>query len=271
MWADLLVFDYMDEPLDSVLSEDIWNKFDFDAPLEVPTVYERYYEEPIPHEPMLVTLKPGECQEIRHHDCMWAGLCISHEHDETKPLKKDCQMTKKIGAGKSVLRPAIDSTQQQSKQQHHHHHQETSSHRMDSLESDGDSTRPETPQSSESDSDSECDAPIFKHDQISINEKLSECMLTKAAPVSEVTGQLVRSTYMRRKAEATTSTPTTPTTTSASKETEIRNTLSDHCYHINQEGIKRLEHLGVQTPSDSGELSLFFFIYSLFSKIKSFF
>lgn len=69
--------------------------------------------------------------------------------------------------------------------------------------------------------------------------------VTKAVPVSEVTGQLVRF-HDRRKEEDRSQ-------CQVHKETNIRNTLSDHCYHLNQPIGKNLEHLGVQTPTDSGE------------------
>ncbi|XP_063981126.1 transcriptional regulator Myc-like isoform X2 [Diachasmimorpha longicaudata] len=240
----------LEEPLDTVLSDDIWKKFDLDSPLDMyPHHHDRTYEDNVQSE-LYGKDTCYESRKIRHHDCMWAGLCISKEHNRTLPAKKDSQVHRRVPAGRSLL--ISRATPSQQSQTHYQQHR-----RNDSLESDGDSTRPETPQSStESDTESECDVPIFKHDQISINEKLSECMsMTKAAPVSEVTGQLVRKCTERRKVAVNDTTHCNSSSTNiVAMETEIRHTLSDHCYHINQPNMKSMENLGVQTPSDSGEL-----------------
>ncbi|XP_011315036.1 N-myc 2 proto-oncogene protein [Fopius arisanus] len=249
----------LEEPLDTVLSDDIWKKFDLDTPLDMYTHYrDCTYEENVQSE-LYGQDVCYESRKIRHHDCMWAGLCISKEHNRTLPAKKDSQVHRKVAAGRSLLiSRATPSQQSQSQlqtqtqiQTHYQQHR-----RNDNLESDGDSIRPETPQSStESDTESECDVPIFKHDQICINEKLSECMsMGKAAPVSEVTGQLVRKCPERRRLALATPTHSNSSSTNiTAMETEIRNTLSDHCYHINQPNTKDMENLGVQTPSDSEE------------------
>lgn len=239
----------LDEPLatTTVVSDDIWKKFDFDFPLDrLDAVHTDVYHERTFDDSVLPDLYYGKMsclpsRKIRHHDCMWAGLCISKEHNRTLPAKKNSQMQKKVPAGRSVLisragiahigNPLISQQQCRTK----------------NLESDGDSTRPETPSSS-SDTETEDEGPFFRHDQINIHEKLSECMsdaVTKAVPVSEVTGQLVRF-HDRRKEEE-------ENQCQVHRETNIRNTLSDHCYHLNQPIGKNLEHLGVQTPSDSGE------------------
>lgn len=240
----------LDEPLatTTVVSDDIWKKFDFDFPLDrLDAVHTDVYHERTFEDSVLPDLLYGKMsclasRKIRHHDCMWAGLCISKEHNRTLPAKKNSQMQKKVPAGRSVLisRAGIthigNSLVNQQQQC-----------RTRNLESDGDSTRPETPSSS-SDTETEDEGPFFRHDQINIHEKLSECMsdaVTKAVPVSEVTGQLVRF-HDRRKEEE-------ENQCQVHRETNIRNTLSDHCYHLNQPIGKNLEHLGVQTPSDSEE------------------
>lgn len=231
-----------------MVSDDIWKKFDFDFPLDrLDAVHTDVYHERTFEDSVLPDLLYGKMsclasRKIRHHDCMWAGLCISKEHNRTLPAKKNSQMQKKVPAGRSVLisRAGIthigNSLVNQQQQC-----------RTRNLESDGDSTRPETPSSS-SDTETEDEGPFFRHDQINIHEKLSECMsdaVTKAVPVSEVTGQLVRF-HDRRKEEE-------ENQCQVHRETNIRNTLSDHCYHLNQPIGKNLEHLGVQTPSDSEE------------------
>lgn len=203
----------MEGPLDTttVVSEDIWKKFDLDFPdsftpeqyyagvIEdgvLPEQYDRTgsYEKCSSSPPASLSLSLSlslssslsrlEAREIRHHDCMWAGLCISKEHNRTLPAKKDIHQPlngkKIVQAGRSLLinrKQLLPSS---------------CTSITKNLESDGDSTRPETPQSSESETESENEAPRFKHDSISINEKLSEYLGDAAAPVSEVTGQLVR-------------------------------------------------------------------------------
>ncbi|XP_078047164.1 bHLH transcription factor Myc [Augochlora pura] len=252
----------LDEPLDTatVVSDDIWKKFDLDLAFDrvVDTHSDMYHEhtfdECVLPELLYDKMTCLGSRKMRHHDCMWAGLCISKEHNRTLPAKKDSQIQKRIPAGRSLLisrasttptttttttTTSLSASQQQAQQQC----------RAKSLESDGDSTRPDTPQtSSSSDTESEDDGPFFRHDQINIHEKLSECMseaVTKAVPVSEVTGQLVRF-HDRRKEED-------KGQCQVHKEINVRNTLSDHCYHLNQPIGKNLEHLGVQTPSDSEE------------------
>ncbi|XP_076635345.1 bHLH transcription factor Myc [Colletes latitarsis] len=240
----------LDEPLDTatVVSDDIWKKFDLDFPLDRADAYhERIIDDGVVPDLLYGKMTCLASREIRHHDCMWAGLCISKEHNRTLPAKKDSQIQKRVPAGRSLLisranaaqtATSLSGNQQQAQQQC----------RAKNLESDGDSTRPETPQSSASDTETEDEGPFFRHDQINIHEKLSECMseaVTKAVPVSEVTGQLVRF-HDRRKEDD-------KGQCQVHKETSIRNTLSDHCYHLNQPIGKNLEHLGVQTPSDSEE------------------
>ncbi|XP_076648272.1 bHLH transcription factor Myc [Halictus rubicundus] len=243
----------LDEPLDTatVVSDDIWKKFDLDFPLDrvvdaqhLDMYHERTYDDGVLPDVAYDKTTCLESREIRHHDCMWAGLCISKEHNRTLPAKKDSQIQKRIPAGRSLLisraSTALTTTLSASQQQQC---------RTKSLESDGDSTRPETPQTSgTSDTETEDEGPFFRHDQINIHEKLSECMseaVTKAVPVSEVTGQLVRF-HDRRKEED-------KGQCQVHKEINVRNTHSDHCYHLNQPIGKNLEHLGVQTPSDSEE------------------
>lgn len=249
-------FSTMEEPLGTVVSDDVWKKFDLDAPLFTDSHHyrERSFEDS--------TAESGDNKncldypEIRHHDCMWAGLCISKEHNKILSTKKDKSLAHKIvTASQNLLisKTSSASTFHQTQEQFSTKNQHPQ--RIDNLESDGDSTRPETPQSSsESDTDSEHDVPIFKHDQFSINEKLIECM---SAPVSEVTGQCVRSSSSIKvevnETDYSDNSINTRTKLSTSKQTEISNTLNDHCYYINHQNSKKLDYLGVQTPSDSGE------------------
>ncbi|XP_043282973.1 myc protein [Venturia canescens] len=376
------VWDYSDMQMDSVLSDDIWKKFDLDEPLDEQHIYahqnaasltsamgysngasdksmmmmmgsmnghdngvnnpELDYEESTNNQAVSLSdfydkISCRESREIRHHDCMWAGLCISKEHNRTLPAKKEAIVnSKKVPAGRSLLISSRTASLNSASQQTSAHHQRTQSsgqsqtlyqqqqqqrRNKDGLESDGDSARPETPQSSESESEDEEDEDeeedeldeehvgrtasrntttghvrikqeiedvplIFKHDQISINDKLSECMtddtshVVRSAPVSEVTGQIVKKsqhhhhphyhrhnyphhhhthhqTNVKVKIEPDTESEHWPCESNDQQQRVVKNepdnwnTLNDHCYH--QPSSKKLEHLGVQTPSDSEE------------------
>ncbi|XP_074098305.1 bHLH transcription factor Myc [Cotesia typhae] len=243
-------------PLGTVVSDDIWKKFDMDLlHSSEGYVHVNFSSFDIIPESFDDT-NCSNYPEIRHHDCMWAGLCISKEHN--KILSNTNQRISPpiiIPAGKSLLksRSSSDSMDHPELFFIQNQHQ-----RMDSLESDGGSPRSESPQtsseSSEGESDSERDIPTFKHDHFSINEKLMECI---SAPVSEVTGQCVRSS-LKIKVEVNETSHDESidarNNTNTSKQTEVSNTLIDHCYYINHPtSIKKLDYLGVQTPSDSEE------------------
>ncbi|XP_066583248.1 uncharacterized protein [Prorops nasuta] len=263
------VWDYPDMPLmdGTVVSDDIWKKFDLDVPLDAYT-FDRaaddgFLADVFPEQKILAQ----ESSEIRHHDCMWAGLCISKEHNRTLPAKQDLQVHKKVAAGRSLLisRACSSKTtcghQHQQQQQHQHHHQQASmqqetqvtqerqkpqqpDRKIKGLANSPDGVRPETPQTSASETECEEEVPIFKHDQVCINDKLGEYMSARAFPVSEVTGQQIRTKLFEKwKQEQT------PT---GAKQNNLRTTLSDHCYHINQP-TKKGKQLGIQTPSDSEE------------------
>lgn len=230
--------DFLEENSSLVVSDDIWKKFDLDLPEEFMaqhTLRNERLDDLYQFEESSF-LEPSE---IRQHDCMWAGLCISKEHNSTMTSVVGPTVHKKVPAGRSLLIPKSDTVSHQTTQ-----HQQSLC-RTKSLESDGDSTRPETPQSSESESESDYEAPIFRHEQVSINERLSECFPEAANPVcvTSATGQQVITPRMRIDNMYTNK-----------EETDVRYTLSDHSYHLNQPVVsKKLEHLGVQTPSDSEE------------------
>ncbi|CAD1477400.1 unnamed protein product, partial [Heterotrigona itama] len=239
----------LDETPDSatVVSDDIWKKFDLDF-LPLDHYSEMYYEYSF-DDGVLPDVQDGgmTCTEsrekIRHHDCMWAGLCISKEHNRTLPAKKDSQIQKKVPAGRSVLISRANTAYLGASLPINHQQAQQFCRAKYHLDSDGDSTRPDTPSSS-SDTETEDEGPYFRHDQINIHEKLSECMSEEATKVASVNGnQRVTGRRGRRKVESQTQCHVT----------NIRNTLSDHCYHLNQPIVQNLEHLGVQTPSDSGE------------------
>lgn len=243
---------------------DIWNLCPGQSPLAEPIDY-------YPDDFFLAETE--DCMESRPKEsvlrcqfCMWTGTCVSklHPHPRLSPIKKDTRT--KTTTGRSLLisrfgaqysqSPAMSPChQQQSQQQSQHQTQQQC--RVSNLDSDGNSPRPDTPQSitSDTETEEEEEAPIFRHDQISVHEKLSEYIseaaaAIKVAPASEVTGQQVTRHYVRRKDDEETA-QQTPTKWQSPTKTDIRNTLSDHCYHLNQP--RNLEHLGIQTPSESGK------------------
>lgn len=234
----------------TVVSDDIWKKFDLDfLPLDHRGVdYSEMYYECSLDESVLPDIQDSEmaCTEsrekIRHHDCMWAGLCISKEHNRTLPAKKDSQIQRKVPAGRSVLISRANTAYLGASLPINHQQAQQFCRAKYHLDSDGDSTRPDTPSSS-SDTETEEEGPYFRHDQINIHEKLSECMSEEAIKVASMNGNQRVVRRGRRKVESQTQCHVT----------NIRNTLSDHCYHLNQPNVQNLEHLGVQTPSDSGE------------------
>jgi hypothetical protein len=87
------------------------------------------------------------------------------------------------------------------------------------------SPRPETPSESEEDESPVCGAVCDNED------------LSVAVSVSEVTGQVMRTSEFK-----TLSPPPSP----------VPAFYTDHSYHISKSTVT-LDHLGVQTPSDSGE------------------
>ncbi|XP_043486969.1 transcriptional regulator Myc-A-like [Polistes fuscatus] len=217
----------------SVVSEDVWKKFGLDEPIST-------YTDQLDEETVLFDdiKEVTASTEIRHHDCMWAGLCISQEHNRTLPATKSSQSQEKIPAGRSLLisRPSMTPQKQQQQTIQQQYSEKSSIY-------DGNSPRPETPPTSTSDTDSDEEVPLFKHDQINIHEKISECItdsVTKAAPVSTVTNQLVRRFKRKREEEN-------------SVQPNLKTTLSDHSYHLNHPDHKKIECLGIQTPSESEE------------------
>lgn len=250
----------------TVVSDDIWKKFDMDVlHSSEGYVHVNISSFDIIPEPF-VKRNCSKYLEIRHHDCMWAGLCISKDHNKIlSTTNQRFSPPRIIPAGKSLLksRSSSDSMDHQQQEQFFIKNQHQ---RIEGLESDGGSPRSESPQASSvssDESDSDRDIPTFKHDHFSINEKLMECI---SAPVSEVTGQCVRSS-LKIKVEVNETdhdeSIDARNNTNTSKQTEVSNTLIDHCYYINHPtSIKKLDYLGVQTPSDSGKCKFIFIIYN---------
>lgn len=118
------------------------------------------------------------------------------------------------------------------------------------LESDGDSPRSASPQSSEVDEEES----IFARNGRNVHEKLSDYISEGAASASresenEGRGQQVgRRSFIRRRKEKE---------NEVSMENDIkRNPLSDHCYHQS----RSLERLRPETFSETGKFHLFLFL-----------
>lgn len=189
--------------------------------------------------------------------CRYAGIHHSRSFNATQ-IEKKTQMHQTAQSTRSLLlprlidTPGLSTTVNPIREVRHVNKYH--------LDSGGNSPRPETPQSSSSDTETEDDeSPIFRHDQINVHEKLSEYIseaaaAVKVAPTNEVTGHQVTRHYVRRKGEQKSQSPVK--WQASSMKPDVRNTLSDHCYHLNQP--QNLEHLGIQTPSESGKsLSIF--------------
>ncbi|XP_029665810.1 uncharacterized protein LOC115237099 [Formica exsecta] len=121
------------------------------------------------------------------------------------------------------------------------------------LESDGDSPRSASPQSSEADEDES----IFRNGQIKVHEKLSEYISEGAASASRDTSgsgsespdQQVRRPYIQRKEKESRETERKEREVSVESDTIKNNTLNDHCYHQS----RSMERLRRQTFSETDE------------------
>ncbi|KAI4500704.1 hypothetical protein M0802_004296 [Mischocyttarus mexicanus] len=269
------------QQLPTDFSPDCW--YDFDSE------YDQNYYVNFPEEYFGTLLEdvPGtfakslkKSREIRHHDCMWAGLCISKEHNRTLPATRISQSQRKIPAGTSLLISKTSGGQQQmqiqqvqiqqfQKQQHlkNQHQQQqqqqqqqhTQQQHMQQqifqkqvIKSRGGKfllkdERPDTPPTSTSDTDTDNDIPSFKHDQTYLHDKLtdSDAELTKAAPLSAVTGQFVVNRFKKVRNQVT---------TIIQHPVWSARHLTDHSYHIQFDDARSFtDYLGIQTPSESGK------------------
>ncbi|XP_066992253.2 myc proto-oncogene protein [Anabrus simplex] len=246
-----------------------------------------------------------EAREIRHHDCMWAGHCINKEHDRTLHqgvngknscfVKQEVSTTRtptvcnrnvrtaktnnsvncssasllinnnssvvKSNNSRSLLLSSRTNVNSSSS-----HSTIGNRYERQSLESDGDSPRPETPQSLSESEEEYDDHPRFRHSLgVVIRSSVAVCdsspadfFLPPASPekkpttpddeddctnssmavsVSEVTGQVCRPVEK-------------PQVVIKTEKTDAF--FSDHSYHLSKGSVK-MENLGVQTPSDSEE------------------
>jgi len=87
------------------------------------------------------------------------------------------------------------------------------------------------------------DLPIFQHDQINVSEKLSEYVSQGASMMSKRSSNIEEDISQRSKR-------CWRKTEESQRQNDIKkNTLSDHCYHLNQS--ESTERLGLEELSES--------------------
>ncbi|KAL1128935.1 hypothetical protein AAG570_013469 [Ranatra chinensis] len=252
-------------------SEDIWRKFDCVAP-EFSATLDQLWE--VETETGYTGWSTSK-REIRHHDCMWAGHCLSKEHRATRATtdtnssrnvnasrinanssspsshnnsEKECVKTASAGQQAPVKRTAVivqrtvgrslllNRTNQQQPQQ-----PQPQPHNSPQQKVQSPPERPETPQSL---SESEDEATVRQED-----DDYWESRYGRGVAATEVTGQVRRGQVASTTTTTTTATATTTATTTTAT-TDNSNVEFDHNYDAKTN--VRLDDLGVQTPSDSG-------------------
>ncbi|KAK6645527.1 hypothetical protein RUM43_001804 [Polyplax serrata] len=297
-------------------NDDIWKKFDmtdefgFDEELDdlLEDAASVTWMSPMYNQPMT-----KDAREIRNHDCMWAGHCISEKHDKNNqkiqkcinllPLKKPSSKPTEepkvvaistpegtlISDGKNVCirknavvapthaRSILLPTRVVSAPVKGPQPTTNRFGKVGGLDSGGESPRPETPQSLSDNEDLNLDLPDIKtveefavdtfgynfvsdivnnvaSDSTSSNDgsddfdlylegmdgEISSTKNVTESP-SKVPGRKVNRTNVKQEVPVT-------------RHYTTHSFFSDHCYHLSKNA--RMDNLGVQTPSDSGELTL---------------
>lgn len=283
LWSDAdPLFEDMDDILYSSLhSDDIWKKFEFlDIPASeftscsvanVPDDLDRQLDNLLEWslDSTASDRATVEVNEIRHHDCMWAGHCGSKEHRPelaksvvippvmaiataaanacSTPQKSQPVVVKKVSSGVVMTTP----TQGRSLLLRNAIAARTPTPTVvPAAVTVG--PRPDSPPSSDDD-----DHPCFKHDISGIfeqpvnktlqllNDAISECDFDEDSDLCE---------YFED------SDVFVGTESSSSDGPRAYPGESDHSYHKGKGAQLRTDHLGVQTPSDSGEFSFCFFL-----------
>lgn len=282
MWSDAdPIFEDMDDILYSSLhSDDIWKKFEFlDIPTSeitpcsvasVPDEMDRQLDNLL--EWSLDATSCGqaakEINEIRHHDCMWAGHCGSKEHKpesakmaiptvmtvttSTAPNAASVQVKPQpVVVKKSVI--ATAPTQGRSLLLRNAVVAKTPTATTVVQPPVAVGPRPDSPPSSDDD-----DHPRFKHEISGIfdqpvnktlqllNDAISECDFDEDSDLCE---------YFE-------DSDVFAGTESSSDGPRAYPGESDHSYHKGKGAQLRTDHLGVQTPSDSGKSFIFAFSFA---------
>lgn len=221
---------------------------------------------------------PKEASEIRHHDCMWAGHCGSKEHKpETaksnvvpaKPpqnvvtvKKSPAPAVQSTNPGRSLLltsrnaTPAVVPTTTVPVPVSKPAPGGKTASPLPPAATGNVGPRPDSPPSSDDD-----DHPRFKHEMAEIfdtpvnktlqllNDAISECDFDEDSDLCE---------YFED------SDVFAGTESSGDSAPRAYPGESDHSYHKGKGTQLRMDHLGVQTPSDSGKPSCRFLIYYIF-------
>lgn len=202
-------------------------------------------------------------REIRHHDCMWAGRCSSEEHGDSETMspssspimdiKLPVHQIKPINS-RSLLVQRVNQQQQQktlllssssynkscsglrtyeTKLAVSKHVRDRMNNSMKHvlLDSEGEDPRPDTPVS-------EFDVHSPFHQHFSSNSDDSEEDYSDNVDEDD--------------------------SDSHSRQIKCDGFYNDHSYHIVKQTTIKTENLGVQTPSDSGKLKVFIFLYFIF-------
>lgn len=255
----------MDEILYSSLhSDDIWKKFEFlDIPAaeftpssvaNIPDQMDKALDHLL--EWSLDATTKEKANEIRHHDCMWAGHCGSKEHKpETAKIPTPQQkaqpdvIKESIIVKKTVVVPVISSSR--SLLRNRPAQETTVVHSTVPNPQLPVGPRPDSPPSSDDD-----DHPRFKHEITGIfdqtvnktlqllNDAISECDFEDDSDLCEY--------FEDSDVFAGTDSSEGPRSYPGE---------SDHSYHKGKGAQLRMDHLGVQTPSDSGKFYCFFITF----------
>ncbi|KAF5272732.1 hypothetical protein FQA39_LY07759 [Lamprigera yunnana] len=216
--------DYLYCSAEQLLSEDIWDKFEFDPASEFEDVYLNF-DDTVPD--IFSDISPDDLCEIRNHDCMWAGHCASKEHpaDELKTLKVQppvattpgvqktpVAIKQQITAGRSLLLKPPKSTP------------------VPVLSS------PESPPISDDDED------LSQTTLKMLNDAIDECELDEDSDLCD---------YFEEGEDVVCEDPPKPKPSHHVIESD--HSYHDHSYHKGKNASMHINNLGIDTPSDSEE------------------
>lgn len=251
--AALLSIDELDETAQScgdlamTLSDDIWNKFELDFPLDEELcdldniIYNDFEDLSLQNSTRQSSLSFScfPIDEIRNHDCMWAGHCGSKEHsaDDTKLLLRPTFVPEKtpvqkqpVPAGRSLLLKTVVKPPT------------AAAPVVPSPES--------PPMSDDEESKSRTITLQMLH------EAISECDLEDDSDLCE---------YFEEGEDLIKD----PIEEETKPRQNYARQITDHSYHKDKNASMRISDLGIETPSDSGRSFLLFYfpqIYSIFRR-----
>ncbi|KAL0270621.1 UNVERIFIED_CONTAM: hypothetical protein PYX00_007969 [Menopon gallinae] len=310
-------------PNPTIPNDDIWKKFgildpvyNFDLDDELSDVFEDLASVTWTS-PMYAQSVTNDAREIRNHDCMWAGHCISEKHDRNSqknkcvnllPIKKPqkseevevvavttsdgtvtadgnriCGRKSAVVApthARSILLPTRVVTAPATpvsvpkKPVSPRGNATVRLNRSRTLDSGGESPRPETPQSLSDNEDLNLDLPDMKTvedfavDTFGYNfvNDIVQNVGSEDSNTDESGDDFSMYLFDREQQGDTSNTSGAASPSKGSnkvKRTVVKQEVpisrhyttnsffSDHCYHLNKNA--RMDNLGVQTPSDSGE------------------